>query len=549
MRSPALTRILSLVCLALAVIVSSFTGVTAPSYAQDPTPTPLVATIPENICENAPALQLKLGQQAKVVASNDPDAPGAQMKAQPNIALPVGRYLPVDTVVTVAAGPTCDDQENQWWQVRVGTLEGWVTETFGKTYILEPLDGEATIPLATTVMLPLACIQPNDPPDPPKPDIPLLRVVFAKPDGSVIASDNGDAGGRQLARFDPPPTNVDLSPDGSVVIVTNRNGIYWVNAKSGETLMLADAGTLNLAPASWPHRAIWEPDGRALALEVEDHSSGVVSYGIYRFPVDGRDTLLRVDTGAQPPNSLRRSPTGDKLVVLSANDVSPFPKNSEDDADSLITYTPVSEAEDASGIYSPAITWSADGAGFYTYIPAGQFTAPEDTVANHLWFVPLEGEPKDLGIPPNIAQGEYVIPSPDGLKLMLGRGRTWRLQDVATGNLLATVPPIEYLFDWTPDSKGAIYTSQASVASFIGIDGSTTSSFLPSGIEHLYGIRWLADGTLLYLVEKAEGQYQIGIQQPSQQQVILGDITGTDAVSGAVLPGAPADAKLPQGCH
>jgi hypothetical protein len=531
----------------IAVIIGSFTSITAPSYAQDPTPTPLVATVPENVCENAPALQLRLGQQAKVVASNDPNLPGAQMKAQPDFTLGVGRYLPVDTVVTVADGPTCDDQQNQWWKVRVGQLEGWVTETFGSTYILEPLEGDATVTLATTIMVPLACIAPNDPNDPPTPDVPMLRVIYVKPDGSVIASDNGDTGGRQLARFEPPPTNVDLAPDASAVIVTNRNGIYWVNAKSGETVMLADGASLGLAPVSWPNRALWEPDGRGLAIEVEDRSTGVVSYGIYRFPVDGKDSLFRVDTGAQPPNSIRRSPTSDKMVVLSANDVIPFPNSSEDDADPLITYTPISEVEEASGIYSPAITWSSDGAGFYTYIPAGQFTAPDDPIANHLWFVPLDGEPKDLGIPPNVAQGEYVIPSPDGLKLMLGRGATWRLQDVATGNLLATVPPIEYLFDWTPDSKGAIYTSPNSIASFIGIDGNTTSSYLPTGIQNLYGIRWLADGTLLYLVEKVEG-YQIGIQQPGQQPVILGDITGTDAFSGAVLPGVPADAKTPKRC-
>jgi hypothetical protein len=543
-------RIVSLGALIVGLLsAAALATPTTPTFAQDPTSTPLVGSAPNDVCENAPALQLRLGQKAKVVASLDPELPGAHLKAGPDLALPVARYLPLDTIVTVGGGPTCDKQDNQWWQVRVGQLEGWVTETFGDRYILEPLTGTEPPSLVTTSMIPLSCVAPSGKPPTPKPDLPLLRVVFANADGSVFASDNGDLGGRQLAKFDPPPTHVDLSPDGAAVAVTNRNGVYWVDARSGETVMLLDATTLTLAPKSWFNRALWLPNGVGLAIEVEDRSSGVVSFAIYSFPMDGTGESFRVDSGAQPPNSLRRSPPGSRLVMLSANDVSPFPKNIDDDVKGLIEFTPISEKEDAFGIFSPAVTWSTDGTGFYTYIPAGQFTAPEDTIVKHLWYVALDGPPKDLGVPPNIAAGEYVIPSPDGEKLLLGRGGNWRIQAAATGTVLARLPAIEYLFDWTPDSQGAVYSTPASVAAFIGVDGGTTSKFLPAGVRGLYGVRWLADGSTLYLVQRADGTFGLGLQQPGQTPALIGDVAGTEAYSGSILFAAPPTIKPPQACQ
>ncbi|MFN8420881.1 MAG: hypothetical protein U0528_16810 [Anaerolineae bacterium] len=550
----------------VAVALSTFGSTPLAIRAQDPTATSeaTITVTPDSnatptpigfnpvICENAPALQLKPGQQAKVVALNDPVLPGAMLKPQPDPEAPVIRYLPLDTPITVLHGPECDVSDSQWWFVQVGNLQGWLTETQGQTYILEPAEDDVESPttLDSTTMLPLNCFQPSDPAAPPDPGIPLLRVVYANEEGKVFVSDLG-AAGREVAQFNPMPTSVDLSPDGTAIAVTNENGIYWIDAETGNVVMLADGPTFELPLNAWTNRALWLPNGRGLAVEVEDRNGGINSFGIYSFPTDGTSQFFRVDAGAQPANSLRLSPPGNRLVVLSANDISTFPTNIDDDKNLLLEYTPVNEEEDALRIFSPAISWSVDGAGFYTYIPAGVLTAPDDPVANRLWYVPLDGTPaKDLGVPPGIAVGEYVIPSPDGKNLLLGRGFNWRIQSVDSGEVVRTVPPIEYVFDWTPDGKGVIYTTPDSFSAYIGIDGSTETPYLSSRVQGLYNVRWLPDGTALYLArtDTSETSFALGIQIPSKAAVTLDTVAGSNSYGAAVLPGIPGTARTPQKC-
>jgi hypothetical protein len=568
-----INRVLSLVCVALAAGAMALGGSPTLISAQNPTgtatmppppgtlaatdtapasPTPVVTPIggvvPETVCPNAPKLRLSFGSRAQVVASNEPDVPGATLKTGPDSTLPVARYLPINTPVTVIASPTCDAQNNQWWLVRVNELEGWLTETAGQTYILEPLTTAETPALPTTTMIPLGCIRPNERTLPPFPGDPVLRLAFSDDRGRLLLSDNGDPVGRLLTRFDPPPTSVDLSPEGAAVVVVNRNGVYWVNAVTGETVMLADAITLDLNNRAWPNRALWLPDGAGVAIEVEDRSSSAVSYAILSLPITGESPSFRVDSGAQPPNSLRRSPPGNRLIMLSANDFIAFPASPQEDTTPLLEFVPISEREDAAGIFSPAVSWAPDGSGFYSFIPAGQFTAPDDAVANRLWYVPFDSGPKDLGTPPNIAPGEYVIPSPDGTKLLLGRGGRWRIQEAATGALLVALPAFQYIFDWTPDSKGAIYTTPAGVAAYIGVDQAASSPFLPAGVSGLYGVRWLSDGTILFVVQAADGTFAFGVQRPTQLPVMLATVSALDAFSGLVLPGTPSPAVRPERC-
>jgi hypothetical protein len=534
----------------------SATGDTTATFAQDPTGeptaevtmtlTPIGGVVPTTICENAPTLRLSFGKRAQVIATTDPDAPGAALKPEPDTALPA-RYLPLKTAVTVVTGPKCDAENNQWWLVRAGELEGWVPETVGQAYILEPVTGAETPPLATTLMLPISCVKANEPTLPPTPGDPLLRVVFADDKGRLVVSDDNDPVGRVLNRFDPPPTGVDIAPDGTIAAVVNRNGVYWVNIATGDTVLLLDATTLELNGRAWTARAIWLPGGRHLAVEVEDRSGDAPNYALYTFPLDGSRIIFRADGGAQPANSLRRSPPGNRLVMLSANDISAVPVKPDDDTP-LLEFVPISEGENAAGIYSPAISWSPDGTGFYTYIPAGQLTAPDDPVANRLWYVPFDGEPKDLGTPPNITPGEYVIPAPDGAKLLLGRGGRWRLQEAATGKVLATLPAFQFIFDWTPDSQGAIYTDLNGRANFLGVDGGTSSAFLPTNVSGLYGLRWLSDGTILFVTQEGE-RFNLNLQRPGQQPISLVTLAGLEAFSGMIVPGKPSPAIRPERCE
>ena len=150
---------------------------------------------------------------------------------------------------------------------------------------------------------------------------------------------------------------------------------------------------------------------------------------------------------------------------------------------------------------------------------------------------------------PNVGPGEYVIPSPDGKYLLLGVGTAWRLQDAATGKAIQAIPSMQYIFDWTPDAKGIVFTYSTGITGYIGLDGSTTSLLVPAQVEGLYGIRWLPDGSILYLTrDNITGVVALNLKPVGKPTVTLGALVNAETFSAAVLPNATPKAVAPVAC-
>lgn len=531
--------------LCVVMVLMSIGGPPPRSVAQEPTSTPF-GTIPEQVCPDAPLLKLRPGLTAQIVALADETLPGAPLLTDPDLTSFIKRYLPLKATASVVSPPQCVEGQQMWFVQVAPGLNGWLAETSGDRVLLEPFSGEPPPLTATTALQPLNCVRIGES-TPPVPGSALTRIAYAGADGTLYVADNGGAG-RPLAQFDFPPTSVALSPDGAAVAVTNQNGLYWIPVEAGDPLLLTDGAPLDMRGRARVLRAYWLPGGRALALEVQDTNGESPVYQIWSFPGDGSATF-RVDIGAQPPNSVRLSPPGNRMIVIAANDISPFPANISDDANPLLEFVPVNEDDSADAIYVPAITWSADGLGFYTYIPAGPLTPPDDPIARHLIYVPLEGKYKDLGIPGNVVPGEYVIPSPDGKTLLLGFAASWRIQAADTGRVLVQIPQLQFLFDWTPDGKGTVFTYPNGIAGYYGLDAATTSPYVPAQVTGLYGIRWLNDGTILFLTRDENGKLFLNAQLPGKDKLELGELSALDAYSAAILPGAPAPVVVPQPCN
>lgn len=519
-------------------------GVATPGGAQTPEVDP---------CVGMPESRLKDGALAKIIELNDPRFPGGYFKATPSHLGPVLRYLSVGTVVSVHDQPACDAEGERWWKVKLGPLDGWMVETSGDRYFLEPFEGEAPSPLPTTIEPLLLCVRPvlpdpNAEPTPGgTPGVPVLRIVYGGEDGSVGYSDNAGAV-RILAKFDPPPLSVDLSPDGSAAIVTNFNGLYWLDILTGRVVMMADGTTFQMGENMFMRRAWWLPDGTSVAVEIEDTTDDVTSYYIWTMPMNGVGQPFQVDTGAQPRDSVRRTPGRDAVILISANDIALYPKNYVDDSPPLLKYVPRFDDSDARAFLTPAISWTADGKGFNTYIPDSEEAPPEDPVKGRMWYVPLDAsDPIDLGKPENVATSDYVIPSPDGKLILLGSGRTWRIQDPGSGEIVQRLPPVRFLFDWTPDSKGVVYTTLEGKASYLGLDGGTSSPLVPRA-DNLFNISWLPDGTILYVAQGADGKYSFSVKRPNGNPAFVGLTNTIYSYSAAVLPGAPGLAKPPEPC-
>lgn len=505
------------------------------------------ATVAAGTCSKAPALRLKIGDMAQVTAPNITSLPGAFLKEQPDHLLPVLRYLPVSTVVQITDGPKCDKGGDQWWSVKLGDLKGWMTETSGQTYILTPATGTASTPVPSTLLNALRCIKPNTPPAAPKSGDPTLRVIFGTADGDLDYSDNGGPA-QAITHFSPALLSVDLSPDGSAALVVNHNGVYWVDVLTGQTIMVADSNTFQLPENSWPVRARWRPDGRGAAVEIEDNRNNVQSFAVWNMSLDGSLLPFRVDTGGQPTDSLRLSPQRDQLIVLSASDFSMLAKTSSDEPKRLLEYTPLKEATDAKDIFIPAVSWEASGKGFYTYIPVGDFGTDDDPIAGHVWYVPIQGETKDMGKPADVKPTDYVIPSPDGKNALVGNNATgWTIQSLEAGSILQTLPSNASIFDWTPDGKGVVFVSSAGKASFLGVDGGNTSSFVPA-INDLFDLRWLPDGTMLYLARGKDEKLTFSIQKPGKDPVFMGIVGTTSDYRAALFEGTPTAAKPLEAC-
>jgi hypothetical protein len=512
-----------------------------PVLAQDTTPTP-------SPCANAPASRLTPNATAKIIDISGIDAttPGAYLKPAATHLGPVLRYLPVGTVLTVTEGPVCDEDGEQWWKTTIGDITGWVTETSGLRYILEPTADAVTEVLPTTGTSLLSCFVPVQEKPPVTPTAPVLRAVFTGDDGTLQYTDNLGVP-RTVAQFDPPPLSVDLSPDGSAAMVVTYNGLYWVDLLTGQFALMADATTFGLEEGMFPQRVIWLPDNSGLAVELIDTRDGEVSYPLWDFPIDGSDIPLQIDTGNLPANSVRRSPRRDAVVLLSANDVKFYPSSFMDETPALLEFVPPGDEGDATDIFIPAVSWAQDGSGFYTYIPTSPFADETDEIGGRLWFVSLNEERRDLGSPANLLENDYVIPSPDGTKLLAGRGSTWRML-TASGEVLQELPPVQFLFDWTPDSGGVVFTNQNAQTQYLGADGSTTSAYVPVLADNLFDIRWMEDGTTLYVARGADERLSFSVKPFNADPVFVGLVSTTNAYSVAMLPTAPGLGAPPNRC-
>ncbi|HRE48185.1 MAG TPA: hypothetical protein PLD47_10710 [Aggregatilineales bacterium] len=505
-------------------------------------------------CDGLPESRLADGGMALVVGSNSPFIPGAYLKPDPAIQAPVLRYLPMGTVLTVSGEFTCTFEGGRWWQGQLGDLKGWIAESVGVDYVLEPFTGEVPTPLPSTILPLLRCIQPNVSPLPTA--IPegetvsggTFRAIFAGADGSLSYSDNFGPP-RIVAQFNPPPLSVDLAPDGTAALVTTYNGIYWVELLTGQMALMADATTFALEQDAYPRRVTWIPGTNIAGVEIEDIRDDEYSYPIFSLPLDGLTQPFRVDRGNQPRDGVRRNTQRTSVVLLSANDMVKYPATETDEPPALLEFVPKLGIGDIRAMLPPAISWATDGKGFYTYIPYAEETPPNDPIAGRLWFVPLIGQPQNMGVPPEISADDYVIPSPDGKMLLVGVGSRWRIQNPASGQVIQTLPPVQYLFNWTPDSKGIVYTTPDTRVAYLGINGDSRSDFVPPAADNLYEIQWLADGTVLYAVRGRDEQLSFSVQPPGKAPIFMGLVSTVTAFSAAYLPTAPGLGKVPKACQ
>jgi hypothetical protein len=529
-------RLLTIFC--SFIVLANAAALQAPAQAQS------------DACAKALAPHLKKGDPAQITKVSSKDIPGAFLKGDAGRAGPVLRYLPVGTVVQVVEGPKCGDDKGFWWQVKLGDLTGWMAEVSDKAYALEPSSGPASTPLPSTVARALFCIQPVPPAAANNGDEgdKVLRTVYGTLDGNLQVSDNGGIG-RTLTSFSPPPLSVDLSPDGRAALVVTYNGLYWVDTLKGATVLIADAATLGLTEGAWPSLVTWLPDGRSAALEITDKGSDVPGYTVWNVALDGSHPPFQADTGAQAQGGIKRSPGGNQLVMLSANAISPFPKNPNDAGDPLLEYVPKGSESDPNQFVIPSLAWAPDGNGFYTFIPVSEVSGPDDAVGGKVWYIPTDGTAKDMGKPAKLKPTDYVIASPTGEAVIVGRGASWAIQNVKSGAILQTLPPVQILFGWTLDGKGAVFTGKGGQAQYLGIDGSTSSNLVPADATDLYDIKWLPDGTTFYVVRGKDGKLTFKVRRPGvEQDRFLGVIASVDAYSGRDVPAKTNLVPVPSAC-
>jgi hypothetical protein len=340
-----------------------------------------------------------------------------------------------------------------------------------------------------------------------------------------------------------------MAPNGSAVLVANYNGVYWVDSVTGNTVLIYDAATLNLQEGSWPSNVTWLGDSRGAAVEITTLVENLPTFTLWSIATDGSHQPFQVDTGSLGRFSVRRSPLGNAAVILSSNEFDRFPRDFQDASDPLLEYVPKASDTDPNGFVIPAITWKADGSGFYTFIPVSESSGPDDKTGGHLWCIEMDGTKKDYGKLPKIKATDYVIPAGDGVAMLVGRGSTWTIQNVKSGAIIQTLPSVQNLFTWTPDSKGIIYTDRAGAAKYLGTDGSTKSAYLPQ-VNDLYEVDWLSDGTIAYVVRGKDGKYNLSIKRSGQDAQPLGVTPsvigfGGWALDEAGLALAPAQCPAP----
>jgi hypothetical protein len=374
----------------------------------------------------------------------------------------------------------------------------------------------------------------------------VTRVAFANLAGELQISDDGQIG-KVVAKFDPLPLSVDLAPDGSAVLVATLNGLYWVDAQNGNTILVADGASFGLREGGWVNAVRWLPDMHGAAVEILERLNGVISFAVWSVPLDGSFPPFRVDTGAQPAGGILRSPHKGTVLMLSANDITPFPRNSVESVRSLVEYVPrMPEGENVQPVI-PAVTWNGDDSGFYTHIPISDLAPEQDNVGGHIWYIPLNGPAVDLGKLTQLNPIDYVIPSGDGQYFISGRGATWTIRDTKTQAVIQTLPPVQLLFGWTPDNKGVVYRDADGTTKFFGVDASVDSPFVPA-VTGMYDIRWLSDNSPIFTVQGGDKKLSLSVKPEGKDAAFLSIIPFLGDFSGRVLPVKPTQGIAPQKC-
>lgn len=508
-------------------------------------------------CLGLPESRLTSGALARVVgrSSLKEGAPnGVALKTGPNRDGLVLRYAAPGSILKIDdnSQPSCTVDGDRWWAATIGDLKGFVVETVGQNYVLEPFTGAPPTPAPSIPTKPLICIQPRletpapTPTAPPNAE-PIVRVLFGADDGTLQFSDNGGLP-RVAAQFEFAPLSVDLSPDGTAAAVLTPNGLYWVELLTGNTLYLADPTRFNLSEQMWFTSVQWAPDGNSIALGIEDTRDGIYTYPMWDVSVDGVSAPYQVDTGKEPKDPLRRAPNGSTLLLLSANDIVPYPLNFADEPVPLLEFTPFGAEGDGRSIRVPAVTWAADSSGFYTYIPKSPETPPDDPIAGRLWFIPLEGEPKELAVPKDVPSGAQIIPLPshEGAMMLQGEAASWQIRN-AEGKI-ADLPPLSRIFGWTPDNQGVAFVDAEGRAGYLGLDGSTESAYVPQ-LENLFTLRWLRDGSQVYAVRGTDQKLTLSVQLKGAAPAYMGIINSPSAYAAGVFNAPPGLGKTPQPCQ
>ncbi len=506
-------------------------------------------------CLGLPDSRLRGGSFARVVGNSrfkEEAPPGAYLKSNAARGGLVLRYLAQGALLRVAedAQPFCTLDGDRWWAVEVDGLRGFVTESVGQRYVLEPYTGVPPTPAPDGRNTVLTCVRPYLDPPPPTPTAapnapPYFRAVFGGEDGTLQYADQGGFP-RLITQFDYPPISVDLSPDGSVALVLTYNGVYWVEILSGKVIYFADPTRFSLAEDAWFTRAQWTPQGDAAALELMDTRDNIYTFSVWNISLTGQGAPFQVDTGKEPQFSVRRSPDRRAMIVLSANDIVRYPRNFVDEPPPLLEFVPASGEGDGRSIIPASITWMADSSGFYAYVPKSEDAPSDDPFGGRLFRVPLEGAAEDLGALANLPRGAEVIPSPKGDLLLVRAGEQWRLQTIS-GQVRQSLPEGSTIFGWTPDGLGIAFRSADGKPAYLGADGATESPYLPL-VDNLFTLEWLPDGTALYTVRGADGKLTLSAQPLGGAAQYIGIVAGRFAFSAATFNAAPGLARPPQPC-
>jgi hypothetical protein len=509
-----------------------------------------------DICFGLPESRLNSGVLARVVGNSrlkEAAPPGAYLKSNAARSGLVLRYLPEGTILRIMpdSQAQCTVDGDRWWAVEADGLRGFVTESVGQEYVLEPYTGVPPTPAPSDLTAVLTCVRPYLDPPPPTPtaapdSAPYFRAVFGSDDGTLQYADQGGFP-RPIARFDYPPLSVDLSPDGTAALVLTYNGVYWVEILTGKIAYFADPTRFSLSEDMWFVRAQWTPQGDSAAVELVDTTDNIYTFPVWNISLTGQGAPFQVDTGKEPPFSVRRSPDRSLMIVLSANDILPYPKNFIDEPPPLLEFVPSGAEGDGRSIVPASITWSPDSSGFYAYTPKSEDAPPDDPFGGRLFFVPRNGTPQDFGALQGIPRNAEVIPAPNGLALLVKAGETWRIQ-TRDGAIKQKLPSDSAIFGWTPDSAGVAFRAADGKAGFIGTEGETESPYVPM-VDNLFTLSWLPDGTALYTVRGFDGKLTLNAQPLGAQPFYIGIVAGEFAFSAATFNAAPGLARPPRPCE